>query len=370
MASIDKRGRKYLVRWRDPDGQQRARSAPDHATAKELARDVERTIALGERWEPRDAHAEAAPPTLREVAAAWLERSQRVGLAPRTLIRYAQFLESFVVWLEGLHKPGCSPKVLSQAGLDRYWTALTREPLGRWKQPRSETTARKHLEVIHMFWAWAAARDEWAAHVPPARKVDLPNAAPPVATLAPSWAHMDQVILSAGGWQRPLAIVLRCTGLRVQQALGLRWADIDLEADRLVIRGELGKMRSEKVGRTIPIAPPLADELRHSRLWAWDRSAEWIVPCARIHRRPRERDFDRAWQRAGVPPELWEGHPHHALRRGFITGLRGLGGDRDAVEYLVGHKLPGMDPHYVDVWKALPLVKTVALVPQLPDARG
>lgn len=63
---------------------------------------------------------------------------------------------------------------------------------------------------------------------------------------------MDTVIAALKGWHQRLAIVLRLTGLRCQQPMGLRCSDLDLERGRLTVRGELGKSRQEQRDRILP----------------------------------------------------------------------------------------------------------------------
>ena len=43
---------------------------------------------------------------------------------------------------------------------------------------------------------------------------------------------------AANGWHRKLAIVLRCTGLRVQQAMELRCEDVDRVRKLMLVRPE------------------------------------------------------------------------------------------------------------------------------------
>lgn len=90
--------------------------------------------------------------------------------------------------------------------------------------------------------------------------------------------------------------------------------------------------------------------IRTSRRWERERLA-------------RPRDMERAWRRAEVRSEVWTGRPHHAYRKGFISGLRRAGADPDAVEFLVGHSL-GLKGVYTDP-DALALREAVAKVPPL-----
>ncbi len=64
--------------------------------------------------------------------------------------------------------------------------------------------------------------------------------------------------------------------------------------------------------------------------------------------------------------EVWSGRPHQAFRRGFVSGLKRAGADRDAVEHLVGHTL-GSRGAYIDL-DSLPLDEAIALVPPFDPA--
>jgi integrase len=180
-------------------------------------------------------------------------RARAVRLARRTLIRYGQMAEAFVGWLETREGKGVRMRAFSRALLEDYWRELTAGSSGRWGGDRAVSTARKHLEVVRLLWEWAHDREEYDGQVPRPREVDLPRRAVTAPALAPSWAQMDDAIVTARGWLRCLFVVLRCTGLRVSQAMGLRWEDV--QADSLRVRPELGKSQSEKHGRLIPRHP-------------------------------------------------------------------------------------------------------------------
>ncbi len=180
---------------------------------------------------------------------------------------------------------------------------------------------------------------------------------------------MDACIAALDGWHRDLAVVLRFTGLRAQQAMWLTWDDLDLSNARLRIRGELGKSKQEQRGRIVPVSPHLV-----RRLTASSHEDRFVVPCNRNpgprRRLARARDTERGWKRAEVRPEAWEGRPHHAFRKGFVSELKRSSADTDAVEFLVGHSL-GLRGVYTDP-DALPLRETIAKIPPLvlPGSRA
>ncbi len=342
------------MRWRDPDGRRRSRQCPTKAAARRLQNEVDDALAIGRRWEPRDARSQA---DLRLLLKDYAEECARV-LKPNTAIRYARALDLFLRYLNQVHGTGpLPPTVLTRRMLADWHAALKHNGLhGR---ERSDATRRKIVEVIQLAWAWLYDNDESGAEIPPPRKLRMKRE-PAAPTVAPTWAEMDACISALSGWQRELATVLRFTGLRVQQAMSLTWDDVDLVNASLRIRGELGKSRQEQRGRVVPVSRHLVDHLG-------DRPrGEHLVTSNRHRggdreRLARPRDFTRGWQRAGVRPEVWQQRPHHSFRKGFVSELRRAGADGDAVEFLVGHSL-GLRGIYTDP-SALPLRAAVDLIP-------
>lgn len=52
MATIERRGDGWRVRWRDPDGTGRSQQCPTARSAREVKLAVEEAAALGRRWDP------------------------------------------------------------------------------------------------------------------------------------------------------------------------------------------------------------------------------------------------------------------------------------------------------------------------------
>ena len=358
MASIEQRGEGYRVRWRDPDGEPKCRQCPDLATARRLKREVEQTVAEGRRWEPRDARPLA---DLREILTAYIRDKSRV-LASGTAERYARNLEIFLRWLQGREgaRGKLYPELMTKTLLAAFFDDLAGD--GRHGRPRQDSTRRKIVEVVQLAWEWAYNEDDWSAVVPRPRTIDMPREEGEL-TVAPTWVEMDAVIraFDEGAWHHRLAIFLRFTGLRVQQVMGLKWDDLDLEQATLRVRGELGKSRQERRGRIIPVSKHLVDIVS-----GWGRREGFVITTGRRgcrERLARPRDLDRAWARAKVREAAWKGRPHHAFRKGLVSELRRAGADADAVEYLVGHSL-GLRGVYTDP-DALALRQAVALIPPL-----
>lgn len=349
MASITKLKRgKYVVRWRDPDGRQRKRKCEDRATAEALRRDVASAVARGYRWTPPEA---VALPELRVVIAHFMEARSRTR-AWRTMQGYAASCRAFYTFLQQRY-PGRSLRLdlLTREHVEAFDAHLR-------NTGRSARTAEQRVSEIGQLWRWAFDSDAFGSVTARPKRIEMaPNPGEP--PRAPTWAQMDTAVHAAEGWVAVAFTVMRYTGLRQGQVLGLRWGDFDLDGLELRIRGELGKTRAEKRGRMVPISPHLRDYLA-----GLGRREGVLVAPHRKHRVLEARRAQRVWRAAGVPEEVWTGQPCHAFRKGFQSGLLDLGAGYLAVEFLVGHALPGAGASYTTSW-ALKLREAVDLVPAI-----
>lgn len=382
MASIRKRGRKYIVRWRDPDGTERIRTVPDFDTAKKLQRDVERTVALGRRWEPADRH---ALPELAVITRVEGEERITAGLVHDYLADRARLFGSETVRSYSRALALFVAQIRSENPTRRRLTVdlLTKEAVGRFYDQliadgRAISTARLRVTPLQGMWEWGYEDDRYGDYLGRPRRLEMPT---PVYTpaRAPTWAEMDACIWAAWRmarrktspgrypniermWRYRLAILLRFTGLRVDQAMRLTWDDVDIDRGTLVVRGELGKSRQERAGRIVPLSEHLLEHLA-----GWGVREGWLVAPNKTDRGSISWRMARIWSQSGVPEAVWKGHPHHTFRKGFTSSLKRLGADTEAVEYLVGHSTKGARAHYLDP-DALPLRDVVALIPALtPD---
>jgi integrase len=363
MASISKRGKKYIVRWRDPDGIQRTRTVPDYETAKALVRDTERVNALGKRWEPEDATALPSLIEIRgDVATGGLFHDflgvARGLYAPGTVRHYDRALREFLVYLERLN-----PKRRALT-VDLLTRDVVQSWFGELRERLSVSSARLLVGAVYAAWDWAEDSDKYGEYVARPRRFDMPTPTTTPAS-APSWEEMDRCIAAARtlaeteetphgrrgyAWRARLLVLLRFTGLRVdEQAMQLLWSDVDLDAREITIRGELGKSARERLGRVIPISAHLASELA-----GWGTREGYLLAPWRTDRHSTSAHVDRCWRAATVPEKVWgaaggraRGSAHHAFRRGFKTGLARLGVPAHVRDYLVGHHR-GVDDHYLD----------------------
>ena len=362
MASIQRvtRGKQklYRLRWREPGGEEKSQYFPDHKSAQGFKLEVENRLAKARQQLHAASGTGADRIDLREILTAFLRDSTRIN-KKSTAEGHARGLDIFLRFLTERYgeRKLYPPRLLPRSLLADFYDWLE---IGQFGKVRKITTKRRIINVIELAWAWGVDDDAFVDVLPRPRRLRMPRDAAQ-RTIAPTWTEMDAAIHEANGWQKCVLIMLRFTGLRVQQVMQLKWDDVDLDRMTLRIRGELGKSQQERQGRTVPISEHLVHELA-----GWGRREEWLVPSQRKqgprHRQARARDAKRAWVRAHGRPEAYR-QPHHAFRKGFISELKRSGADSDAVEFLVGHSL-GLRGVYTDP-DALPLREAVALIPPL-----
>jgi integrase len=162
--------------------------------------------------------------------------------------------------------------------------------------------------------------------------------------------YMDRHARSNGQIaRRALLATLTFAGLRISEALDLRWRDVDLAGARLRVR----QSKTDAGVRYIDLLPVLHDELAtlKARAGKVDLSSP-VFPSAAGTRQDRNRvrnrvlipavkRADEQLQAAGAA-SLPEGLTLHALRRTFISVLIGLGKDPAYVMAQAGHTDPAI----------------------------
>jgi integrase len=169
------------------------------------------------------------------------------------------------------------------------------------------------------------------------------------AKLAPPIEHAEDVgrllaVLRETGEEmrlpglHPLFSLLVYTGLRRGEAIGLRWADVDLERRIISVRRSYAGQTKSSKHRTVPIPAELADTMRAYRLadpWKGDlcfpnASGEMIARNAKL-----QDLFHLALARANLPRIRI-----HDLRHVFASHFVMGGGDIFTLQRILGHSTP------------------------------
>ncbi len=350
MATSRKRGkRSWQVRWRDPDGTQQQDTVHSTQARDELLADVQRCEDLGIRYEPRGLREE---PDFNALAKAWI-RELNQAQQPGSVRVMGHRLDLIERWFRS-KRPG-GPVRLSMFSKARA-LEMHAELDGFEGTARKETSRLKIVQSFMLLWKWATTEAAFRAFTPPLEAIKL-RKPKNQRTRAATWHVLDKVVAESHGRHRELLMLIRYTGLRVDQVMQLKWSDVDLERATLWV----GTGKTDEA-RLIPISPHLVAELA-----GWGRREGYLVSQGlKTSREARGRDVWRFFERAGVDPIYWKQRPHHAFRKAFISNLKAALVDPEAVEVYVGHDI-GIRGVYADEW-AFDLEAVAKAIPKVGEA--
>lgn len=390
-VSVDKlpTGR-WRIRWREwveEDGVkrrvQRSKVVDTQATAIEVQRNVLQCIERGQLYEREAVRVIPRVATVDAVLDGWLASREAKGSSRGGLEVYDGNVARALVALrkvgnvrDGEQVPG---ELLNREGILALTLQLRADDM-------ANSTVYTTVRTVVSAWRWAS--DDPVAYpglVPAPRDPSglLPGQPLYEAGPAPTMAECDAVIRRLAAMPHtttslPAAVISRCTGLRVTQALSIRAQDVNL--DRGTLRVTTGKSRREKLGRTVPVAPVLVDFLvPYVERWR-DQSGHTLVSyrsdaTSWRPRRPSD-TLRRVWEAATaakeVRPEVWapESHekarPTHAFRAAFQTFLVDQGVRDEIIDALVGHGGSLRSSHYVNEKARMAAMReAVALIPPI-----
>jgi len=203
---------------------------------------------------------------------------------------------------------------------------------------KADSTVRRHMKEAKAIFAQAVA-DGRLARNPFAA---LPSSAP--APADKDWLYLDcpqfAAVLDAcpnAGWRLLLALC-RWAGLRRNEALALRWEDVDLTGRTLTANATTRQATTKKRRRQVPIRPELHDLLFAA--WMDGAPAGRIVEgVSDLHRR-----LGRIAQAAGLT--AWD-DPFQSLRRAAERDFLAGGAKLPAVAEWMGHSPQVALRHYL-----------------------
>ncbi|MDX3634361.1 site-specific integrase [Streptomyces europaeiscabiei] len=347
----------WQARYRTPDGKQKAKNFPIKDGGKKAA----------------EAFLDKTRTNVRE---------RTYGDPKRGEITVAQWWE---VWWEA--QPGRATTTTNRKLSN--WNAHIKPKWGAWRlcdlehielqawitrEVKGYHTRKKVQEVLNQMLK-AAVKDGRRIPFNPAADLDIGEAPAkhPDDLRPPSREQVALIIEHLPVYYRPLVTFLEHTGMRWGEATGLRWENVDLEAQHLKVKEVLseddGKLfrktapKSVAGFRTVPVTPQAADAIR-TMAARW-RPLETVTPIGDdpydlasaelVFRGPQggvltRHNFRRVWvpaiQEAGLARQVknpetgrLEWWPHvHSLRHVFATWLKDLGIPEKDAQAVLGHE--------------------------------
>lgn len=320
-------------------------------TVRGTKRDAEREAALQATALARGTYVDPTKETVGEFLIRWLRDYVEPSLSLRSRLRYADIVEyDLLPHLGGIPLQWLKPShiVAAEQGLRMSGNRKTGGAL-------APATVRKIHNVLHRALTHAVA---WQAiPVNPADAVDRPSVPEPTPrALTPEQARRLLAELEDHRFGLPLRMALLC-GLRLSELLALRWADVDWEGTRLVVRQTLDSRhdgvvrfratKTHRSARPVSVPPHLLEALRDHRVeqdrrrghagpgwqdldlvFATDRGLPLTSGWVR-------RSFYRLLDEAGLPRI-----PLHGLRHTMATLMLAAGEHPKVVSERLGHSNP------------------------------
>jgi integrase len=334
-------GETYEVVFRDETGRQRQKTLK--------ARTVQRAIAEAEEYRTQLSRGEVIARsrlTVSDVAIEWLAMTEAMVASgersQRTLDLYRQRFAKHI-------EPAIGRRRVQDVRAEQIASIYTRQ---RNAQLSAWTISGTHV-VVSALLSFALARGYIATN--PVARLARGERPRQITQREPRRLSDDQVrrlCASATPRYRPIVTLLAWTGLRVSEALALRWDDINFEEREIRVMHQLdddAKLKSPKTRagrRTVPLLPVLDAVLREHRKKQFENglaSAEAFVfttatgsPLNRHN--VRNQGVGAAATKAGLNGEGKTKVTTHDLRRTFISHLiLGLGLDPVRVSRIAGH---------------------------------
>lgn len=331
---VYKRGRKYVITFRDANGRQRKESYRTYDVARSKKREREREVERGE-------YAPNSDVLFQDYAREWVTtyNGRRKRVRPRTKDEYRRDLEAYAFHYFPATK---RLSAIEAHDIDRFiaWL-LDASAQGRALSPR---TVERILVPVKLCLKSARRYGFIAAN--PAEDAVVPHADSIEEDDQVKALNREQLALFLGEvkpeW-RLFFETLAATGARWSEANAWRCKDLDAEACCLRVRrtlyeGEPQPPKTKYSRRAIPLAPGLverlrqhiADKLPDDLLFSASNGAP--LRCENV----RRRQLWPAAQAAGIP---WIGF--HTFRHTAATLLFAEGRNVVQVQRFLGHHSPG-----------------------------
>jgi integrase len=266
------RGRVFALRFRAYGKREyfTLGSAEEGWTRAKAEEELENVLADVRRgiWKPPERESVAVPrkePTFHEFASEWYASKENQGLATRTLEDYRWALTHHLLpWFK-----------------DYRLNEITKREVDRFRDAKAAEGVLSHRIINKVLTRLAQVLGDAAEYdLIPSNPASGKRRRLKVRSVDKSWVKPQQLMaLLAGsedllhGRGRPLVATLAATGLRIEEVLSLRWADIDVARGTLVVR----ESKTDAGRRVVRLRPALRDELALYRDKAKHSQAEDLV---------------------------------------------------------------------------------------------
>ncbi len=329
MASIDRHGQGWRIRWFDEDGRRRAKTfklKPDavlHGQRKAV--EVEEIKRGLRKLRPKTRSCD-------DIFDRWIAikaPEKRSGETDESFIRV--HLRPF---FGGRSLESITPSDIEQFKAER--------------KHLTKNTVNHHLSLLISMLRYAKDEFTWLDSVPRIRKYKLPRF-PTDYSYLQTVEERDRFLGAARDEGEHVHIVYATailTGMRLGEIAGLLWSDINFER-RLIVVQRTYEDRPTKNGemRYVPILDPLLPLLRR-----WRTLQDGLRTFTNAAGSPYRRDsriFDITLKRvivaAGLPPRYIT---FHDLRHTFASHWMMAGGDLFKLQRILGHKTMDMPQRY------------------------
>lgn len=191
-----------------------------------------------------------------------------------TAENYTQMFNEYVADKLG----GSRVQKITGADIQAVYTAMATQPTAKRKVLSDNTVRHMHRIMSSLF---KAARRAKLVKSNPIEEVEAPNRAKQKPKALTAAGAVELLASLAGDWREPITLLALAAGLRRGEVLGLRWKDVELDAGKLHVRGQLVQYndgtiewhvpKTERGLRTISLAAEVVDMLRRLRIEAGTR---------------------------------------------------------------------------------------------------
>ncbi len=376
----------WKLKWRQtedtpggPVRKQRYFTVSTEAEVATLAVQIRQALDAKGWWEPGEEPTRPMPRDLEGLAVEWIrQRTAMKAWSPNTRTNQKASCKRFFSALreaEGLSN-------LESIPVESMTRQVVPKVVGVLQAQFAQGTVYQTCSaLIADFWVWAS--DQGVEGLQPAPR-DIKSMMPKNAiyrppSRLPTWAEIDAMIARVTVPRAvTAAVIMRATGLRLEQASHVRGDHFDLDAGTLTI--VKGKSRQEHaMQRVVPVPVWLVPELQAIGSWTEGylvpRQDRYGTKYDQPMGSPRNlgRYFTNAWELAAAQDQARDGvwlpgnrkkaNPTHCIRARYMAHLREEGVQEYVIDFLVGHSPRGTrDVSYANP----PVSTTMAAVAAVP----